>query len=223
MLFVITQVLELHCKELHTYLSGSRVCSISNSSDFIAMLMKAVCFFSPEPDCSDSSTVTTRNRGNIDDTKLSQSATLSYKQSRIRPISVSTNSKVHSKLFKQNTFPLLRSPISGLKQLYPLSCDTIDGESSGYEGDTEFWTQQWWKGEERYNQEEENEEGLAAGAGSSNRLKPVSPIRTPTEMKRKIWLESPIWQSIELLKECLEDRDSAEKWLVSINGCTAVL
>lgn len=182
------------------------------------MLMKAVCFFSPEPDSTESSTISTRKRNSIDNNKLTRSATSSYKQSRIKPISLSTNSKVHSKLFKQNTFPLLRSPLSGLKQLYLLSSETVDGESSGYDGDTEFWTQQWWKGDERYHhQEEENEEGLAAGGGSVNRLKPVSPIRTPVELRRKICLESPILQCIELLKECLEDKENAEKW--SVNVC----
>ncbi len=177
------------------------------------MLMKAVCFFSPEVEKNVSNRVdSTRRRQSDGQTR--QSPIVTCKQSKIKPISFSKD-KNSSKLIRQNSLPMVKSPISGLRQVYPLAVDTIDGESdtSGYEGDTEFWTQRWWQGTERYDQEEEDEEGLVAGIGTSSLNSPLTPIRAPLEIRKRIWLESPIWHCIELLKECLEDKETAEKWL----------
>ena len=210
------QVLELYCKEVQRYLSDSRICSISNSSSYVAMLMKAVCFFSPETELVNSDTVK-RKRSIIDDgsiNKTKQPSVVSYKQSKIRPVFAID---VKPRLSRQNSSPMVKSPISGLRQLYPLvAMDTVDGESdlSGYEGDTEFWTQRWWEGTRRYEQEEENEEGLVAGVGTSSLMSPLTPIKAPLEIKRRIWLETPLWQCIDLLEECLGDKETAEKWYV---------
>ena len=181
--------------------------------------MKAVCFFSPEIDKNPSNRGDMKRRQSIiDDGRSKHNHVVLCKQSKIKPISLSLpiDRKTGPKLIRQNSLPMVKSPISGLRQLYPLSIDTIDGESdaSGYEGDTEFWTQRWWEGTQRYDQEEEDEEGLVAGIGTSSLNSPLTPIRAPLEIKKRIWLESPIWQCIKLLKECLEDKETAEKWLV---------
>ena len=179
------------------------------------MLMKAVCFFSPE--LEKYSDQQKRRQSIIDDGPKHHhhhgGPVSSYRQSKIRPVSSCGDTKTFSKPLRQNSLPMFKSPISGLRQLVPVAVDMVDGESdtSGYEGDTELWTQRWWAGAQRY-QEEENEEGLVTGVGGTGLMSPAASIRAPLEIKKRIWLESPIWQCIELLKECLEDKETAEKW-----------
>ena len=192
------------------------------------MLMKGVCFFSPELEKSPQAQDTRRRRHSVTDDgrhKHGHSPVISIKQSKIRPVSLSVNGNM--KPVRQNSFPLVKSPISGLRQLFPSLVDNAaEGESdtSGYEGDTEFWSQRWWEGPQRYSLEDEemqeNEEGLVAGVGTSSLSSPVTSVKAPPSIKRKIWMEPPIWQCIELLKECLKDKETAEKWYIGdVNIC----
>ena len=112
---------------------------------------------------------------------------------------------------------MIRSPASGFRLLFPTLIDTGEGESdaSGYEGDIEFCVEQWWNGDERYelDDEGEEEESRVAGVGSSLQNS-ITLARVPGEVRRRIWMEVPIWQCVDLLKECLFDEETAEKWLV---------
>lgn len=93
----------------------------------------------------------------------------------------------------------------------------IDGESdySGYDADTEFGGRAragslWSEGgtpEEPVGEEEERVAGSGCGLHS-----PVTTVKVPVDIKKRLWLEGPVWQCLELLKECVEDTTTKTLW-----------
>ena len=180
--------------------------------------MKIACFFSADIERQLSGTETNHQKEASDvDKNVQNSPIISSKRSKIRPISLPIDVKAPSKPVKRSSPVLIRSPASGLRLLFPTLIDTGEGESdaSGYEGDIEFCVEQWWNGDERYelDDEGEEEESRVAGVGSSLQNS-ITLARVPGEVRRRIWMEVPIWQCVDLLKECLFDEETAEKWLV---------
>ena len=57
----------------------------------------------------------------------------------------------------------------------------------------------------------EEEEMMVAGVGG-NLQSPVTMVSVPPEIKRCLWLESPVWQCLDLLKECVQDSSTAMRW-----------
>lgn len=209
------KVLEFHCKDVHSCLTNSRLCAIPNSSSYIATLVKIACFFSADIERQLSGTETNHQKEASDVNKnVKNSPIISSKRSKIRPISLPIDVKAPSKPVKWCSPVLIRSPASGLRLLFPTLIDTGEGESdaSGYEGDIEFCVEQWWNGDERYelDDEGEEEESRVAGVGSSLQNS-ITLARVPGEVRRRIWMEVPIWQCVDLLKECLFDEETAEK------------
>lgn len=118
--------------------------------------------------------------------------------------------KLHTKPVRRVNPAVTLSPGNGLRVFFPTTIDVVDNESdnSGYEGDIEFGMGgACWDGEEEIGKEEE--ERVAGGGVSLH--SPVTTVKVPEEVKHRLWLEKPIWQSLELLNECLEDEITAEK------------
>ena len=89
----------------------------------------------------------------------------------------------------------------------------MEGESdySGYDGDCELGSPIKNLPVDTVMQKGESEEEKAAGIGGSWQS-PVATVRVPEGIKRRLWMESPVWQCVGLLRESLEDRDGVVKW-----------
>uniref|UniRef100_A0A1X7VEE8 Uncharacterized protein n=2 Tax=Amphimedon queenslandica TaxID=400682 RepID=A0A1X7VEE8_AMPQE len=237
-----SKVLEFHCSEVHSFLHGSKLCTASNSSQYIATLLKTATFYSPEPSSapvsprrsssgpghnhslkptrspshrsrhsssrgSTSKISPSRNSLHSSHGSAKGSPILSRRQSKIRPLTLPSDTKVTRKPIKLISPTVALSPSNRLHPFFPA---VIDGESdySGYDADTEFGGRAragslWSEGgtpEEPIGEEEERVAGSGFGLHS-----PVTTVKVPEDIKKRLWLEGPVWQCLELLKECVED------------------
>lgn len=194
------------------------MCVIPNSHLYIATLFKTACYYSQDPEKPAQPTSQTtqteppKRTNSCSDQKsnLEGSPVISHRQSKIRPIALPLDVKLHKKPVRRVNPAVTLSPSNGLRVFYPTTIDVVGNESdnSGYEGDTELGMGgAWWDGEAKIGEEEEKR---VAGGGVSLHS-PVTTVKVPEEVRRRLWLEKPIWQSLELLNECLEDEIRAEK------------
>ena len=89
----------------------------------------------------------------------------------------------------------------------------MEGESdySGYDADCELGSPTKHSPIATAMERRENEEERAAGVGGSLQLPPTT-VRVPDRIKKRLWMESPVWHCIELLRESLEGGDDIIKW-----------
>ena len=169
--------------------------------------MKTACYYTSSPDGSKTSSLGLQQESSRAAVEVpakaekGESGILARKQSTIRPVSLPLGVKVLAS-------PLRRSSIMGASPSFcPLfvSSNLGDGESdnSGYDGDLEG-------GMEMVDGDAEEEE-RAAGVGGSL-LSPLTIIPIPDDIKKPLWFETPIWQCLELITECLKDEGSASQW-----------
>lgn len=234
---------------MHSFLQGSKLCTASNSSLYLATLLKTATYYSPEPASAPTSPLRSSStpnhthkptqspsrknrrsssRGSIQ--KLSPSHNSSYtsskgelggspilsRQSRIRPLTLPTDARVTRKPVKRVSPSLALSPGNRLHPFFPAAIDGLTEESdySGYDADTEFGGRgrggAWWS-EGGTPVETVGEEDKVAGSGCGL-YSPISTVKVPGEVKRRLWLESPVWQCLELLKECIDDKRTRAQW-----------
>ena len=201
------QVLRFHCSEIHSLLLGNKLCTIPNASCYIATLMKTACYYTSSPDGSKASSLGLQRESPRAVAEVSGSAEkgesgiLARRQTTIRPVSLPLGVRVSAS-------PLRRSSVMGASPTFcPLfvSGSVGDGESdnSGYEGDMEGGTE--------VVDGDGGEEERVAGVGG-NLLSPLTVIPVPDSIKKPLWFETPIWQCLELITECLKDEGGASEW-----------
>lgn len=176
------------------------MCSISNSQQFISTLLKVACYNSHEQ--VKEQTLSRHNSKTLTK-KQNNSPIVSRRQSKIRPIALPMDVKLHNKPVKRVNPAIVLSPGNHLRLFFPSTVDTVDGESdhSGYDGDTELCDV--WK-------IDGDEEERSAGSGGLNT--PLALVKAPDNIRSKLWMEKPVWQCIELLKECIDDKTTITKW-----------
>ena len=193
-------MLEFYCTEVHSFLHGSRLCSIQNSHQYISVLLKTAIYYSQEQDKSISTLSSNESKK-----KENTSPVVSRRQSKIRPVALPLDVKLHTKPVQRVNPAIVLSPGNHMRLFFPAAVDTFDvggdSDQSGYDGDIEFcdvWL------------DNIDEEDKSAGSGGLHTPLPL--VRVPQEIKRKLCIESPIWQCLELLKECIDDDNTISKW-----------
>ena len=118
-----------------------------------------------------------------------------------------------TKSIKQDSPGVVTSPSSTLRLLYPAPIELMEGESdySGYDADCELGSPIKNSPVDTVLEGRESEEEKAVGVGGSWQS-PLVTVRVPEGVKRRLWMESPVWQCVELLKESLEGKDAVVKW-----------
>lgn len=203
----LCQVLQYHCSEMHSFLLGSRLCTIPNASSYIATLMKTACYYTSSSEVSKNSDSRRQKESSramrevAASTERGDSGILAKRQSTIRPVSLPLQVRVSAS-------PLRRSFTMGASPSFcPLFVfnNLKDGESdnSGYDGDLE--------GGMEVLGDDDGEEERVAGVGGSL-LSPLAIVPVPADIKKPLWFETPIWQCLELITECLEDDGNASQW-----------
>ena len=214
--------MQSHLSEINSFLSGSRICSIPNASLYIATLFKTACYYPSPPSSSSPSTLTssqrdsTQKNGVISSTRAAQGTkrkvVASRKQSTIRPVSRPVSmGPIPANPVTRAGPGAASSPTTSLRLLHPTPlsvADDAESDTSGYDADTEHGVGgAMWECDSGL----EDEEGRVAGVGG-NLQSPVTMVPVPLEVCRRLWLESPIWQCLDLLKECLQDTNTALRW-----------
>ena len=218
------QVMKSHLSEINSFLLGSRICSIPNASLYIATLFRTACYYPSMPSSSSSSPSSTtilpaqrdssQKNGVISRAPQStrRKVVASKRQSTIRPVSLPVSmGPILANPVTRAGPGAASSPTTSLRLLHPTPlsvAEDAESDTSGYDADTEYGVGgAMWEGDSGM----EDEEGRVAGVGG-NLQSPVTMVSVPLEVCRRLWLESPVWQCLDLLKECLQDPTTATRW-----------
>jgi hypothetical protein len=208
------KVLELHCKEVHEFLKDSRLCSIPNSHTYLSTLMKVACHYPSDfnkrvPQSNNQPSVAPATSSSASDSHNTKtSPVISRRKTKICPVALPVDVKSQDKPVRRVNPAVLLSPGNHARMFYSSKLET-ESDHSGYDGDTEIST--WLEGPIGG----EDEEEMSAGVGRVLRT-PLVLVRVPDEINNRMWLERPIWQCLDLLKECISDRSTVHKCDTSV-------